>query len=114
MSRIARALVALMLAGCPKEPSLFERALTSDSRLVGQARSVQGELRMSCDHRDAEVYIDGVLHGSCQDLEGTAGLRLPSGPHLVEVRKTGFLPYRAQVLAGDVRTSLEVNLLPMN
>jgi hypothetical protein len=107
-------LVTLILVGCPKERSLFERALTSDSEFVRHAQSVQGELRMSCDHRDAEVYIDGVLHGSCQDLEETAGLRLPSGPHLVEVRKAGFLPYRAQVLTGDVRTSLEVNLLPMN
>ena len=39
---------------------------------------------------------------------------IPTFQEGAEVRKPGFVPYRAEVLTGDARTSLNIHLLPMN
>lgn len=106
--------VALLAVGCAHEPSPFDRLVAEHPELLREARAVDGDLKLTCDHEDAEVYVDGVLQGLCGDFGPNALVRLSDGPHEIEVRKPGFVPYRAQVLAGDARTSLNVVLAPMN
>ena len=106
----------LLLAGCAaREPGLFDRAMAEHPEAFKGARQITGQLRLRCSQQDAEVFIDQVLQGRCDDFNGEAGrVALAEGAHLVEVKKPGFVPYRAEVLAGDARTSLTVNLAPMN
>ena len=114
MRTFVAALAALVSFGCSHEPTPFDRMVRENPELLKQARAVDGDLKLTCDHGDAEVYVDGVLQGACSDFADGVLVRLTEGPHLVEVKKPGFVPYRAQVLAGDARTSLNVTLVPMN
>ncbi len=114
MRTYVTALAVLSFLGCAHEPTPFDRMVRENPELLKQARAVDGDLRLTCDHADAEVSVDGVIQGLCSDFSDGVLVRLTEGPHLVEVKKAGFVPYRAQVLAGDARTSLNVTLVPMN
>lgn len=72
-------------------------------------RPLAPELRLECSHPAAEVLLDGVLQGHCEDFTGR-GLPLSEGMHLVEVRLPGFLPFEAMLEPGRARMSLRVDL----
>jgi hypothetical protein len=61
-----------------------------------------GELRLKVKPKNAQVFVDGRLEGTVDDFDGTfERLRLPEGPHRVELRLEGHQPL-----------SFEVNIVP--
>jgi len=59
-------------------------------------------VRLDVEPNDAQVYIDSFYTGVVDDFDGVfQHLALRAGPHLVEVRKTGF-----------VSLAVELNLYP--
>ena len=102
----------LVLAGCASsEPAAMRLA---SEGMAGHSSRVWGsELTLGCDPADADVWLDGVPHGTCLDFSGTPkGLTLSDGMHKVEVKKAGFWPYETYVDAGGTRAALTVKLLP--
>ncbi len=69
----------------------------------------QGTLGVSSTPSGAEVYVEGVLRGRTP-----LSLALPEGRYQVELRLSGYQPYRAtvQVRRGET-TRLEVRLVPL-
>jgi hypothetical protein len=58
----------------------------------------QGSLRLRMDPATAQVYVDGVLHGSVDDFSGlTKHLQLDAGSHLLEVKADGYETYSSQI-----------------
>lgn len=115
IERRGQVLCALALAtalwggglGCAaREQSFFERML---SGVAEEGRPLTPELRLECSHPAAEVLLDGVLQGHCEDFLGR-GLPLSEGPHVVEVRLPGFLPFEVMLEPGRARMSLRVDL----
>ena len=52
-----------------------------------------GSVRLKVKPRDAQVFVDGYFVGAVDEFDGTfQRLRLPSGPHRIEVRAPGFEP----------------------
>jgi hypothetical protein len=61
-----------------------------------------GELRLKVKPKKAQVFVDGNLEGTVDDFDGTfERLKLPEGPHRIELRLEGHQPL-----------SFEVNILP--
>jgi hypothetical protein len=57
--------------------------------------------------RDAQVFIDGYFVGIVDEYDGVfQRLRLPEGPHRVEVRAPGFEPltFEVRIFADDTVT----------
>ena len=66
-----------------------------------------GSLRLRANPSHAKVYVDGALAGTVDDFNGLSGhLRIEEGPHQIELRADGYLPYSAQITidAGKTRT----------
>ena len=58
-----------------------------------------GYLRLKVKPREAEVYVDGYYVGLVDHFDGVfQRLRLPEGPHQVEIRHPGFRPLELEVL----------------
>jgi hypothetical protein len=102
--------LALGLCAC-STPNPVEQALSQHQEALRQSRPLSPGLLLGCDPKDAEVLVDGVLQGSCQDVDGQI-LALSEGGHQVEVRKAGHRSYQAQVEAGRARTKLTTSLAP--
>lgn len=65
---------------------------------AGQVDEGMGQLRLKVKPKDAEVYIDGYFVGLVDDFDGTfQRLNLETGPHRVEIRKSGFAPLQFAV-----------------
>jgi hypothetical protein len=81
---------------------------------LGRQQVRRAEVVFSCTPRDAEVDLDGVPQGRCDDFEGRPrGLLVAGfGAHEVVVRKSGYQPYRSWVAAGDAQIRLTVRLSP--
>ena len=99
------------LTGCAhsEEPSFFEQMLSGTPTEEG-SRPIHPELRLSCAQANAEVRLDGVLQGHCQDFE-SKGLPLSRGAHELEISLAGHLPYVSTVEAGAARMSLSIELV---
>ena len=68
-------------------------------------------LLLRCDQAEAEMWLDSRYLREVQELKG--GLRLPPGPHRLELRHTGFHSrYYELDLKADERLSLAVELAP--
>lgn len=106
-------LVLSASAGCSRPATSVERALAGHSADL-RPREVGGQVQLDCSHPDAEVFLDGVQQGFCSDFAPPAGLVLRDGSYRLEVRKSGFVSYRAEIFAGRARTRLMVELAPMN
>ncbi|MEJ2130733.1 MAG: SUMF1/EgtB/PvdO family nonheme iron enzyme, partial [Gammaproteobacteria bacterium] len=52
-----------------------------------------GEIQFAANPSDAELYVDGILMGRADRT-----LSLPSMPHEVEIRKSGYAPYSTSVI----------------
>lgn len=73
-----------------------------------------GELVLRCSQPDAEVWLDGVPQGTCEDFDGEPrglGLRGRGSRH-VEVRKDGFFSWESALEADGTRVQLDVALQP--
>ena len=111
MKGLCALLLALGPLACLTPPNVVEQALAQHQDALRQSRPMQPGLLLGCEPKDAEVLVDGVMQGSCQDVEGQV-LALSEGAHRVEVRKAGFTSYEAQVEAGQARTRLAAQLSP--
>ena len=61
-------------------------------------RGETGSVRLRIDPATAQVYIDGVLHGSVADFNGlTSHLEIAAGSHLLEVKADGYATYSTQI-----------------
>jgi hypothetical protein len=84
------------------------------SLLVGIGAAVSaaaGDLRLSCP-AGAEIFVDGVLVGTCAAAEGgTALTGLSDGQHILRVEQAGFLPMEFPVVAGPTPRQVEVGEL---
>lgn len=57
-----------------------------------------GGLRLQIDRQDAQVFVDGDFAGLVDDVNGRFHhLRLPPGPHHVEIRAPGYQPLELDV-----------------
>lgn len=98
--------------GCAhgEEPSFYEQMLSGVPEDGDTSRPIAPELWLSCGNPGAEVLLDGILQGLCSDFMGK-GIPLADGPHQLEVRQSGYLPYVATVEAGRARMTLNVDLV---
>ena len=55
---------------------------------------------------DAAVIVDGRLMGNAWDLQL---VRMQPGPHIMEIRKEGYVPFKKKINAGST-AYLEVEL----
>jgi len=76
----------------------------SDVKLV--LKQVMGEVRITCWPPDARLFVDGREHGKAETI-----IQLQAVPHLIEIRKEGFLSFKKNLtpLPGLAK-SLEVTL----
>ncbi len=76
--------------------------INAEMRVVGRP------VRVTANVEGASFYVDGELQGPIP-YEG----EVPTGAHLVEVRREGYRPYRAQIAftAGDEPRELDVTLV---
>ena len=84
------------------------------SLLVGLGAAVSaiaGDLRLSCP-AGAEIFVDGVLVGTCAAAGGgTALTGLSDGQHILRVEQAGFLPREFPVVTGPTPRQVEVGEL---
>jgi hypothetical protein len=100
--------LAVLLAGCAA-PSEVDRLLRQNEASLRSERPLAAGLLLRCAPNEAEVMLDGVLQGTCEDFAQRL-LEMSDEGHRVEVRRAGFLTYEAQVAPGHARTRLEVTL----
>lgn len=104
-----RSLAAVLLAACATtEPDSVRVAGEGLARLKqGQA----GDLWLQCEPSDAEVAVDGVPQGVCEDFSGhPKGLALGEGMHRIIVSKGGHWPYETWLQPSGARATLNVKL----
>ncbi|HEY3452840.1 MAG TPA: hypothetical protein VGK67_41230 [Myxococcales bacterium] len=97
---------------CRTAPGPMDSLLTQHSQALGQARDLVPGLDLQCSPAEAEVAVDGVLQGSCADVEGRMLPLAGDGDHRIEVKQAGFRPYAVELAAGNARTRLKVELVP--
>ncbi|MFZ5444300.1 MAG: hypothetical protein ACOZQL_30160 [Myxococcota bacterium] len=108
MNRLLAA-VGLSLSACaPKSPAVaLERAKLPPIRVT-----TRSELVLQCVPSDAEVVLDGVPQGSCDDFRGEPkGLTLQKGVRRVQVRKAGYLPWDTILETDGTRVMMTVTLI---
>ena len=98
-----------VLASCaPKSPEV----LLAERELPPIRITTKAELVLTCDPADAEVSLDGVPQGTCEDFSGQPrGLSLGRGARRVQVKKRGFLPWGTIVESDGTRVVMTVNLI---
>ncbi len=70
-----------------------------------------GALHLRCSEADAEVLVDGVPQGRCDDFSGhPRGLSLQPGLRHIEVRKPGFAAWETWVQPERTKIAIEVEL----
>jgi len=113
--RLASLTLLLMSACATTIPTPVEQALAGhEEALQGMGiREIEAGVALFCSPPEAEVLVDGVLQGSCRDIDGQL-LRLGEGSHRVQVAKPGMRPYEARVATGKARTVLRVQLEATN
>lgn len=108
-----RLCLLLLLAGCATtdQPASLKQVDEGMAALGGRAWG--SDVTLGCDPADADVFLDGVPHGTCLDFSGNPrGLSLSDGMHKVEVKKSGFWPYETYVDSGGTRAALTIKLTP--
>ncbi len=74
--------------------------------------SLKSELILKCVPSDAEVTMDQVPQGTCEDFRGEPkGLLLGQGVRRVSVKKAGYWAWESAVEADGTRVMLQVTLL---
>ena len=103
------ALWAFALTGCVQTPSVLMAA----GRLPPARVTTKSELVLSCSPPDADVELDGVPQGTCEDFRGEPrGLALGKGVRRVQVKKQGYAPWDTVVETDGTRVMLNVTLIP--
>lgn len=104
-----RAAWALALAGCVPTSNV----LTASAGKLPPARvTTQSELVLACSPPDADVELDGVPQGTCEDFKGEPrGLAMGKGVRRVQVKKQGYLPWDTVVETDGTRVMMNVTLI---
>ena len=104
-----QAVWALALTGCVQTPNVLD---LSSQRLPPARVTTKSELVLSCSPPDADVELDGVPQGTCDDFRGhPRGLTLPRGARRVQVKKQGYLPWDTVVETDGTRVMMNVTLI---
>ncbi len=98
------------LVGCtPAAPSVVGSAVTT---LPPARVTTKSELVLACQPADAEVELDGVPQGTCDDFDGEPmGLPMGKGIRHVRVKKRGHLPWETVLETDGTRVMMNVTLL---
>lgn len=115
MKRGARAVLfacAIGSAACQTASGPVDSLLAQHKEALEGARDIEPGIELSCAPAEAEVAVDGVLQGTCADLEGRMLPLAGREGHSIEVKRAGFRPYTARLAAGNARTKLKVELVP--
>lgn len=97
----------LLLAACATSTPELVPGLTQPT--PGKRRA---ELVLKCQPVDAEVVLDGVPQGTCEDFGGQPkGLPLGRGSRRVEVRRSGYQSWESWMVADGTRMTMDVTLL---
>ncbi len=68
-------------------------------------------LRIGCAPAEAEVFLDGVLQGTCASLSRPEALvRTGGGRHTLAVLAKGYIPHQAVVEGSGITASISVRL----
>jgi hypothetical protein len=59
---------------------------------------------------DAEVFVDGGSMGPASQYRGRTFIQVKGGKHVVEIKKTGYLPYREEVFVSGNMVTITVTL----
>lgn len=98
-----RGVWALVLGACSAQAPRF---------VLPPARvTTKSELVLHCDPPDAEVTLDGVPQGTCEDFNGEPkALPIPSGARRIVVKKPGFQPWNSILETDGTRVVMSVTL----
>ena len=107
MSRRLRSAWLLVVAGCASQAP----ELVPDVRLPTTAPR-RSELVLRCVPSDAEVTLDGVPQGTCQDFDGDRGALGLGKRARVEVKKAGYAAWSSWMEADHTRVAMDVTLVP--
>ena len=100
---VAAFALSLMVLSC---------AASDQSRMKVPLAKGQMAFRVECTPDEAQVRIDGVPQGSCRWLgKDNKVVLLKAGPHELEVRAAGYLPFLSQFSAEGMQQSLTIHLL---
>lgn len=103
-------LVLAACAGQSQQAAMLERAGSG----LAAAEGSSGDLKLSCEPLDSEVWLDGVPVGSCTEFSGRRGLSLGRRMRKVEVRREGYRSFETFVEPDGTRAALTVTLAPSN
>jgi len=94
----------------PPAPGPVTDEWTADAQDLGQPASPYGVLLVRCEPSDAQMFIDGEAWSPLPGRREFV-MHLPSGSHLVEIRKSGYRPFSTSVdLTPGQTTPLNVQL----
>jgi hypothetical protein len=96
----------LAAAAACATPSPATRASAGPRR----AAAHRSELVLKCQPQDAEVSVDGVPQGTCQDYDGQPNSLKLGRSSRVTVKKAGFLPWQGWLQADGTRVVMDVKL----
>ena len=103
----------LALAGCAGPQLALPRVEPAAPTQRAWRMAGAGELVLRCTPFDAEVALDGVTQGSCQDFNGEPNaLKVGTTARRVEVKKSGFHTWESWLAADQTRVVMTVTLLP--
>ena len=100
----------LALIGCaPTAQSVLNGSV---GKLPPARVTTKSELALVCDPPDAEVELDGVPQGACEDFDGDPkALPMGKGAKRVQVKKAGFLPWDSVLETDGTRVMINVTLI---
>lgn len=101
---------ALALFGCaPTAQSVMSASI---GKLPPARVTTKSELALRCHPPDADVELDGVPQGTCEDFDGEPrALPLGKGARRVQVKKAGYLPWDTVVETDGTRVMVDVTLI---
>lgn len=104
------AALALAWVACAGERN---DAVAKAGAVMSQPWALKGDLVLACEPKDAEVVVDGVPWGACQDFGRERGMTLGGGVHRLAVKKEGFETYETYCEPSGTQERLTVTLRPM-
>lgn len=99
---------AVLQSTTPQAPPVSQQQQQQQTVVVpgGYGAVTYGTINLTCNVSDAEVYLDGAFVGNAP-----ATLKLQEGMHIVEVKASGYGPYRKDVrVLGNSELSLRAEL----
>lgn len=102
----------MVLAACTPPSTLPLVPALRDPPASVRAHPRRPEVAFHCSQADAEVLLDGVPQGSCEDYDGDPkALGVGQGGHRVAVRKPGFFTWQSWLEADGTRLEVDVTLV---